>query len=137
MIGWPIIAQERVSLSLRGFVRGINKNVRASVNVFFSNGGFRALRDGSVQRRRFDDIARQLLRPYDRSACHDTKHKRGRRLSSLDMQISVITITNRAQADIMESRDCNVRCNQHICDTRTNQRTDSPSLSLSLSLFLS
>lgn len=52
------------------------------------------------------------------------------------MQIPVITITNRAQADIMESRDCNVR-NRHIRDTRTNQRTDSPPLPPSLSLFLS
>lgn len=68
---------------------------------------------------------------HDRSACHDTKHKHGHRLSSLDMQIPVITITNRAQADIMESRDCNVR-NRHIRDTRTNQRTDSPPLSLPL-----
>lgn len=43
------------------------------------------------------------------------------------MQIPVITITNRAQADIMESRDCNVRC-RHISVTRTD--------SLSLFLFI-
>lgn len=72
---------------------------------------------------------------HDRSACHDTKHKPGRRLSSLDMQIPVITITNRAQAGIMESRDCNVR-NRHIRDTRPTSAAHRFATSLSLSLFI-
>lgn len=74
---------------------------------------------------RLDDIARQLLRWHDRSACHDPRHMRDRRLSSLDMQIPLITITNRAEADIMESRDRNVR-KRHIRDIRDSSVHGSP-----------